>query len=403
MGAEFPGPPVLRAVGLEPDDGVRAQALPEIIEEAPSQRHSSTRLHVLGEDLEDTRDDASLLPLLKPAMYRLERWERLLHVAQLTPPRGWVLDQPEHGLEYPLVRLPLPAARLKPPRRCDERGDKLPLGIRETKCHAYLLYNYGMALTDENGIVLRILENILSAERTDQHDAVEYELGGILGATEQAELKVLQDMQREGWLRVISHRPSGAIGYTMQQEQDPFLVTTRDSLLGPHGSTPSMSMSVNRPGIAMLSFDRESVEKAQRAYRTKALSHKGAERTALTKDPSGNFRFMGQLLLIRNKPLDHGTKAYKVLDVLYEKGDQEGRITYAVMAKELRKRGEALNDSEEKNRKMINNALHNSLFHRAQVGEGAFENKLPDGELIVKTYRQGRYFGGWQLVNPTLP
>lgn len=259
-----------------------------------------------------------------------------------------------------------------------------------------------MALTDESGILLRILENILKAEHADRQD-VEYALGSIHGVTEQVELNILKEMQEVGLIKIASHRPSGAVGYTLQQEQDPFFVTTRDALIGPHGSTPSMSLSVNRPAITMISFKREKLEEAVRSHTTNVLSQQGIAKTALAKDASGNFRFIGRPILIGGKPLDRGTKSYKVLDILFEKGNQEGQVTYAVMAKELIKRGETLDVSEEKNRKMVNNALQNTLFRRGKVGEGSFENKLPGGERIIKTYKHQGRFAGWQLVNPPLP
>gem|GEM_PF-6305880 len=259
-----------------------------------------------------------------------------------------------------------------------------------------------MMLTDKNGIALGILENILSTETADGQNAIEYALGSIPGITEQVELRTLRDMQQDGLLNITSHRPSGAIGYTLQQEQDS-LLSSRDSPLGPYASGGSMSLSVNRPAIAVLSFKRERIEEAVQSYKTHLLSRKGTSRAILVKDQSGNFRFMDKPILIGGKPLDRGTKSYKILDILYEKGDQEGRVAYTVMAKWLEKRGETLDVSEEKNRKMVNNAMQNTLFRRGKVGEGIFENKLPDGERLVKTYKQRGRFAGWQLHNPLLP
>lgn len=241
-----------------------------------------------------------------------------------------------------------------------------------------------MNTTDEAGYVLSILNYILKETNQEDITPFNYKLGGIFGLSESIETSLLKKIQDEGLIIIKKIKPSGSVTFTQQED------TTLDPLLRNYTNT---STTINMPGIVEIELKRKNLIAGAEHYK-RLIDNNGR---LLTKNKNGDFCFDEKLITIRTKPLDKSTLHYQILDILYTKHDQEGKVSMEVMEKEYLKRNKyIIETSQEKIKKSINNAIKN-LFERAKVGEGQFENKLKDGRPIIGTYLKNRMFGGWTI------
>lgn len=252
-----------------------------------------------------------------------------------------------------------------------------------------------MGTTDDPSLVLGVLHNLLESGTPTGKDGVKYLLGEISGLSETAELRVLKKLNDADVLKVSSYTRSNGVPYPISDDFTNLTHTNHPAdVLS--GSVPTMSVS--KPVSATVIFDKAKIKKKIDELKRRQPVNK--EGRALQKDENGDFRFRGKLLLISGKPLEHDSLHYMVLDILYKKGNQDGKVSQAVMEKELRNRRDDMSDlASDKVKKAVSNALLN-LFRRATVGGGKLENALPDQRELVTTYRRGRSFVGWILNNP---
>lgn len=253
-----------------------------------------------------------------------------------------------------------------------------------------------MGTTDDPSLALGVLHNLLENGAPTGKDRVRYLLGEISGLSETAELRVLKKLHDSDVLNVSSYIRSNGVPYPISDDLTNLTRTNHPAdVLS--GSVPTMSIS--KPVSATIIFDKAKIKKKiDELKRRQPINKKGR---ALQKDENGDFRFRGNPLLINDKPLEHSSLHYMVLDILYKKGNQDGKVPQAVMEKELRNRRDEMSDlTSDKVKKAVSNALLN-LFRRTTVGGGKLENTLPDQRELITTYRNGRSFAGWLMNNPS--
>lgn len=253
-----------------------------------------------------------------------------------------------------------------------------------------------MGTTDDPSLVLGVLHNLLENGSLVDGNKTRYLLGEMSGLSETTELRVLKKLHDDKVLKVSSYTRSNGVPYPISDDLTNLSRTNHpaDVLSG-----SVATISISKPVSATIIFDREIIKKKMADLRKHQPVNK--EGRALQKDENGDFRFRGKPLLINNKPLEHGSLHYMVIDILYKKGNQDGKVSQAVMEKELRKQRDEMSDlPSDKIKKAVSNALLN-LFRRTTIGGGKLENTLPDQRELVTTYREGRHFAGWILNNPS--
>lgn len=254
-----------------------------------------------------------------------------------------------------------------------------------------------MGTTDDPSVVLGVLHNLLENGAPIGKDGARYLLGEIVGLSETSELRVLKKLHDDDVLKVSSYTRSNGESYPIN---DDFTKTRRANPAYRFIVDPPFSAFITtEPVLATIVFDKAKIKKKMDELKKRQPVNKDGR--ALQKDKNGDFRFRGKLLLISDKPLEHGSLHYTVLDILYEKGNQDGKVPQALMENELRKRKDDMSDnSSDKIKKAVDNCLSN-LFRRARVGGGKLEKSLPDQRPFITTYRTGRYFAGWLMNNPS--
>lgn len=251
-----------------------------------------------------------------------------------------------------------------------------------------------MGTTDEPEKILAVLNNILETSEPNDGNEIQYLLGEINGLSQTLELKILKKLHDEGVLIFLRYKRSNGIPYSIE---DNFQTPIRRNAFG--DSMRGLPLdSVTKPVSATLLFKKKKLEK--RKVSIQVREHNDGKGRALKKDTSGDFLFKGKLLMIGNKPLSHDDLHYKVLDTLYENGDQNGKVSLNIMQKELLKRDENVaNQDFKKLKKAVDNAILN-LFRRTKIGSGKLKKILPDGKRLVDTYKEGGHSAGWVLNNP---
>ncbi|MFA7302616.1 MAG: hypothetical protein WC030_02610 [Candidatus Paceibacterota bacterium] len=254
-----------------------------------------------------------------------------------------------------------------------------------------------MGTTDDPSLVLGVLHNLLENGSLVDGNKTRYLLGEISGLSETTELRVLKKLHDDKILKVSSYTRSNGEAYPIADD------FTKSRRMNPAHrfitDPPSSAFIMTEPVSATVIFNKAKVKKKIDELNSHQPVNK--EGRALQKDENGDFRFRGKPLLINNKPLEHGSLHYMVIDILYKKGNQDGKVSQAVMEKELRKQRDEMFDlPPDKIKKAVSNALLN-LFRRTTIGGGKLENTLPDQRELVTTYREGRHFAGWILNNPS--
>lgn len=253
-----------------------------------------------------------------------------------------------------------------------------------------------MGTADDSKVTLGILENILESGTPDKDGHFRYGLGEVPGISEVAELKLLKGLEKRGLVKIVSSSPSGAVMFTPAPDDQ--------WTIKPPGGVQEDTASVllNRPAQAVLDFDTRKLKQSVSNLRKKATTDIELGARVLDKDEDGNFLFNGKMLMTRNQPVDQEVKHYKILDILYTHGDQDGKVPVERMLKELRSRGEWGETTDEVAITGVRNAISNALFVKVQVGGSRFANKIPGNKRIVKTYKFRGSFAGWQLSNPPI-
>lgn len=87
--------------------------------------------------------------------------------------------------------------------------------------------------------------------------------------------------------------------------------------------------------------------------------------------------------------MSENTLQSKVFDIIYDKRDEDGFISYEEIEYSLIDKGYSAEGNRKKRNKRIQNALSekNGLFWRTKVGGNSFTNKAPDGERIIEIQR----------------
>jgi hypothetical protein len=254
-----------------------------------------------------------------------------------------------------------------------------------------------MGTTDDPSLVLGVLNNLLENGSLVDGNKTRYLLGEISGLSETTELRLLKKLHDDKVLKVSSYTRSNGEAYPIADD------FTKSRRMNPAHrfitDPPSSAFIMTDPVSATIIFDKEIIKKKIAGLRKSQPVNK--EGRALQKDEHGDFRFRGKPLLINDKPLEHSSLHYMVLDILYKKGNQDGKVPQALMEKELRNRRDDMSDlTSDKVKKAVSNALLN-LFRRTTVGGGKLEKTLPDQRELVTTYRNGRSFAGWLMNNPS--
>lgn len=119
------------------------------------------------------------------------------------------------------------------------------------------------------------------------------------------------------------------------------------------------------------------------------------EERLIYKDGSGDYFYNGQGIKI-----GQDTNHYIVLDIMFNRSDQDGFLSYENIEDELVKRGLKETENTEARNKRINNAAnkHQGLFRFAKVNGKALKNRTPDGHELIKIIR-GK---GLKLSNPQI-
>lgn len=254
-----------------------------------------------------------------------------------------------------------------------------------------------MGTTDDPSLVLGVLHNLLENGSLVDKDKTRYLLGEISGLSETTELRVLKKLHDDKVLKVSSYTRSNGESYPIN---DDFTKTRRANPAYRFIVDPPFSAFITtEPVSATIVFDKAKIKKKIDELKKHQPVNKDGR--ALQKDDNGDFRFKGKPLLINGKPLEHESLHYVVLDILFEKGNRDGKVPQSLMEKELRKRrDEMLDYSSEQIKKAVDNSLLN-LFRRTRVGGGKLEKNLPDHKPFISTYRTGRNFVGWLINNPS--
>lgn len=235
--------------------------------------------------------------------------------------------------------------------------------------------------------LLRVIEDILqeidSASKGNKDVKIALEKGSYsVGAQQRA----LKQLEKSGAIKIkeISN------GFTFEKQE----ASDRPEWL--YGKTTN----VTRLDIPSSAIIRVDLAKLRGKYtELKKLSEtENRERTSgpgrLERDEYGNFRIGGKLIEMKS-----GTLYHCVLDILFSKQGQDGKVPFEDMVRELRKR-DFLDGSEteEQVRKMVSNAIGNSLFRFAKVNGKILKSTRSDGKKIIDTYKkQGGRFAGWVL------
>lgn len=252
-----------------------------------------------------------------------------------------------------------------------------------------------MGTTDDPSLVLGVLHNILKYATSD--DEIRYLLGEVSGLSKTAELRILKDLHNKKVLTATSYYRSNGAPYPINDDLTKTIRRNHTSFVIDFASGNAFIHT--EPVSANITIDKKKIEKE--IGKLKQHSPTDASNRAFQKDENGDFRFRGKHLLINDKPLEHGSLHYAVLDILYEKGNQDGKVPQSLMEKELRKRrDEMFNNTPDKIKKAVDNSLLN-LFRRARVGGSKLERDLPDRRPFITTYRTGKHFAGWLMNNPS--
>jgi len=114
----------------------------------------------------------------------------------------------------------------------------------------------------------------------------------------------------------------------------------------------------------------------------------------LRKDADGDFRYDSKKII-----LNKNTDSYRLLEALYDCGNQQGFLSYKKIDVELVKRGaDKKNTEKEKMKRIYNIVSSNQLFRYAKINGTPIKNELPDGRELIETLPSR----GLKLNNPTL-
>ncbi len=251
-----------------------------------------------------------------------------------------------------------------------------------------------MRTTDDPGLVLDVLTNILENGEPIEGGKIKYELGSIAGLSDLAEQTILKHLQNNKVLSIEKINQAGSVGYSQSAVIESIMPMNL-----PGEPEPTVTISVNRPGFATLKFKREIILKEISKYQKVLISGKNIQNRAITKDSNGDFRYFRELITIGGKPLDHDTLHFKILNILLCKSDIEGKVSLEQMERELIKLDTIIGSDTRTTKEAIDDAITN-FFRRAKVNEKLLGRKLPDKRRIIDTYHKGRRFAGWKLNNP---
>lgn len=255
-----------------------------------------------------------------------------------------------------------------------------------------------MGTTDEPEKILAVLNNILETENTDSEGGAQYLLGDITGLSEIAELKIIKKLHDEKTLSVKSYLRSDGTSYNIEDD------FTKIRRLNPNyrfiTDAPVSRFIITKPVSATLLFEKKKLEKKKDSI--KISRQRTGKNKTLEKDENGDFLIKDKFLMIGGKPLSHDALHYKVLDILYENSDQNGKVGLNIMQKELLKQDKnpEYQDSG-KLKKAVDNAILN-LFRRTKIGSGQLKKILPNRKRMIDTYEERSRFAGWVLNNPTV-
>lgn len=252
-----------------------------------------------------------------------------------------------------------------------------------------------MGTTDDPSLVLGVLHNILRYATPD--NKIRYLLGDINGLSKTAELRILKELHDQKIIKAPTYYRSNGAPYPIADDLTQTIRRNHTSFV--IDSSSGNAFVHTEPVSVNITIDKKIVEKE--INKIKQCSPVSMFDRALQKDGNGDFSFKGKLLLINNKPLEHNSLHYVVLDILYEKGNQDGKVPLSVMEKELNKRADNTFDlGSDKLKKAVDNAISN-LFRRTKIGSGELEKILPDGRHLITTYKQNGRFAGWMMNNPS--
>jgi len=257
-----------------------------------------------------------------------------------------------------------------------------------------------MRQTDDPVVLLGVLNNILKNGVTlDEHNKMRYLLGELTGISKLMELRILKDLHNKKILSVESYLRSNGSSYDIE---DDFTQTLR---MNPSyrfiTDAPSSRMIVTEPISVTLIYDKKKIRKKIALLKREPLSINSSR--ILWKDEKGDFIFNGKKLKTRDQPLSKEVKHYKILDILLEYGDQEGRVPARKVIEELKKRGVWEEKPDEWIIKRIRDTIDGGLFGKVRAGGSLFKNKLPNDGKVIETYKsKDASFGGWKINNPPM-
>jgi hypothetical protein len=256
-----------------------------------------------------------------------------------------------------------------------------------------------MNTTDNPREVLDVLSSIVKNAHKTKMGFFEYQLGGINLLSKLSELAIIKKLHNEGVIKFISYTRSDNKSYSAE---DDFYKGRRMNpsyrfLKDPPGS----AFILTEPLFAELNFNIEKLEKEISELQGKCKIVSGNK--ILEQDKDGNFIFNGKTLQTRNQPLNKKTNHYRILNILYHHGDQEGVVRLSEMIRRMRKMGIWKDISEEDIESKIRNTINLSLFRQVNIAGEEFHNSLPGTENspIIETYKDKKSrFVGWKLNNP---